>query len=187
MNVDNTLIDLKIKRYLTQYEYLESELEETKYMFEKYNKKFLKEYYNVDATPKPKVVNPEELNENIEINEPMDAETDKQPEVNEEDIQLKKLYRLLSLKTHPDKNNGSKEEFHKIHKAYKEKDILKLFSYSIKHNVKINNELVAKCLSLFEQNINTMQSKIQDLKHTLAWQWCHANDEQKELFKQAKF
>lgn len=182
--IDETLINLKVKRYLTQYEYLELELEETKYMFEQYNKKFIKEYYNVDPSPQPKIVSPEELeNSNEEIpSENLDTE-----ENTEEDIQLKKLYRLLSLKTHPDKMNGNKEEFHKINKAYKEKNILKLFSYSIKYDIKVNGEIFTKCMSLFEQNINQMQSKIHDLKHTLAWQWCHADDAQKEVFKMAKF
>ena len=181
--IDETLMNLKVKRYLTQHEYLELELEETKYMFDQYNKKFIKEYYNVDPTPQPKITLPE----NIELEDEIPLDDVSNQETSEEDTQLKKLYRLLSLKTHKDKHNDNNEEFLRVNKAYKEKNILKLFSYSIKYNVNVNKDIVTKCMSLFEQNINQMQSKIHDLKHTLAWQWCHADDAQKEVFKMAKF
>ena len=90
--IDETLTNLKVKRYLTQYEYLELELEETKYMFDKYNKKFIKEYYNVDPSPpQPKI----SLPENIDMDDEIPGDDISNHETNEEDTQLKKLYRLL--------------------------------------------------------------------------------------------
>ena len=43
-NID--LFNIKLKRYLIQYDYIETLLEETKILFEEYNQQFLKEYYN---------------------------------------------------------------------------------------------------------------------------------------------
>jgi len=214
-DIDDTLVNLKVKRFLTQYEYLELELEETQYMFDQYNKQFLKEYYGVDAPPKPKIIIPEDIDEESDIvnanqentlqeNTQQDTinndgnnveqeqieenmEETEPAEISEEDIQLKKLYRLLSLKTHPDKNKGHEETFLEIKKAYQEKNILKLFNFAMKFKIKVSNDIVKKCLSLFEKNIGDMQKKIQDFKHTLAWQWCNANDEQKVQLKNANF
>ena len=148
--VDNVLINLRTKRYLTQYDYLELELEETQYMFDKYNKQFLKEYYNVDEPSESKIVIPSESDiENMELGE---IDTEIQEPEEPEDIQLKKLYRLLSLKTHPDKNNGSqesKEIFAEINKAYKEKNILKLFKFALQYKIEINYVIIEKCSTLF--------------------------------------
>ena len=60
--MDTELLKLKTKRYLSQYEYLLNEYEETQYLFEKYKK----EFYN--DCPKKVIINdvnnPEELKNN---------------------------------------------------------------------------------------------------------------------------
>ena len=40
--MDTELLRLKIKRYLSQYEYLLNEYDETQYLFEKYKEEFYK-------------------------------------------------------------------------------------------------------------------------------------------------
>ena len=62
-NID--LFNIKLKRYLKQYEYLETLLEETKILFEEYNQQFLKEYYNEEEQKKLA-----EKKENEKINNP---------------------------------------------------------------------------------------------------------------------
>jgi hypothetical protein len=183
--VDNVLINLRTKRYLTQYDYLELELEETQYMFDKYNKQFLKEYYNVDEPSEPKIVIPSESDiEHMDLGE-IDAEIQEPEEP--DDIQLKKLYRLLSLKTHPDKNNGSqesKEIFAEINKAYKDKNILKLFKFALQYKIEINPIIIEKCTALFENSIKEMQDKIEHIKKTVAWNWGISSEEEKELHRE---
>lgn len=179
--IDDVLINLRTKRYLTQYDYLELELEETQYIFDKYNKQFLKDYYNIDDKPsEPKIVIPSEIS--MDLSEEIDVEI-QEPE----DVQLKKLYRLLSLKTHPDKNNGSqesKENFAEINKAYKEKDILKLFKFALKYKIELNSVIIEKCSVLFENSIKDMQAKIEHIKQTVAWNWGISSDEQKEIHRE---
>jgi hypothetical protein len=176
--IDDVLINIRTKRYLTQYDYLELELEETQYMFDKYNKQFLKDYYNIDEPIEPKIVTPS----NLDLPEEIDADV-QEPE----DVQLKKLYRLLSLKTHPDKNNGSqesKELFAEINKAYKAKNILKLFKFALQYKIEINPVIIEKCSALFENSIKEMQDKIEHIKKTVAWNWGISSDEQKELHRE---
>lgn len=182
--MDDTLIKIKVKRYLTQFDYLESELEETEYLFKEYNRRFLKEYYNVEEQPpKPKIIID---SANIE------SESDLQDELIDEQTDektkyIKKLYRILSLKTHPDKNNGtteSKEEFAKINKAYKEKDILRLFKFAIKYNIEITPIILETCISLFDKTITELQEKIYHVKQTIAWNWGIASEEEKEIHRE---
>ena len=154
-------------------------------MFDKYNKQFLKEYYNVDEPSEPNIVIPSESDiENMDLGE-IDAEIQEPEEP--EDIQLKKLYRLLSLKTHPDKNNGSqesKEIFAEINKAYKEKNILKLFKFALQYKIEINPIIIEKCTALFENSIKEMQDKIEHIKKTVAWNWGISSEEEKELHRE---
>lgn len=182
--VDDVLINIRTKRYLTQYDYLELELEETQYMFDKYNKQFLKEYYNIDEPSKPKIIIPDETSTELpDVDIDLEIQKPEEPE----DIQLKKLYRLLSLKTHPDKNNGSqesKEIFAEINKAYKKKDILKLFKFALKYKIEINPIIMEKCSTLFENSIIDMKAKIEHIKQTVAWKWGISSDEQKEMHRE---
>jgi hypothetical protein len=178
--IDDVLINLRTKRYLTQYDYLDLELEETQYMFDKYNKQFLKEYYNIDEPSEPKIVIPNETTMELpDIEIDIDLEPD--------DLQLKKLYRLLSLKTHPDKNNGSqesKEAFAEINKAYKDKNILKLFKFGLKYKIEINSVIIHECTTLFENSITDMKTKIEHIKKTVAWNWGISSDEEKEMHRE---
>lgn len=191
--MDDTLVKLKVKRYLTQYEYLELELEETEYLFKQYNKKFLKEYYNVEEPePQPKIVLPnEDMLSDLDNLDNVDTDNNDTENV-DENIQIKKLYRLLSLKTHPDKNNGtqeSKEEFAAINKAYKQQDVLTLFKFAIKYKINMTSCIVETCISLFDKTIKEMQGKIEHIKQTVAWNWGTASEEEKqnqrEILKQA--
>lgn len=183
--MDTTLLNLKIKRYLTQYEYLELELEETEYLFNSYNKRFIKEYYDIDEPETPKIVvySEDDLN-NMDLNDNIDSETD---DINENDIHIKKLYKLLSLKTHPDKNNGSKDSkeiFSQINAAYKEKNILKLFKFALDYKINLTSDIMEACISHFDITINEMQTKINTFKTTLAWCWCNSSEEEKEIHRE---
>jgi hypothetical protein len=186
--MDNTLIKLKVKRYLTQYEYLELELEETEYLFDKYNKQFLKEYYNIDEPPKPNIVIQTDEDLDFEINTQLEGDIEDDSTIDKETLsQLKKLYRLLSLKTHPDKNNGSKESkenFAAINKAYKDKDIIQLLKFCLKYNIEVNTVIIDKCMSLFDKSIEEMKIKIEHIKTTVAWNWGTANEEEKERHRE---
>ena len=153
---------LILKKLLLKYDYLESYLEEVNFKYAKYNTQFLKEYYELNPPPKkpespPKEdENPEELKEEVEgeseepkqedEGEPKESEEESKHEgdddiecdgeMNEENELLRealnKLYKKLSLKTHPDKHGGNNEKFIEVLNAYKSKNILKLIMKSLK-------------------------------------------------------
>ena len=193
---NNELIKLKIKKYLSQYEYLLNEYEETMYLFEKYKQEFYK-----DCTKKI-VKNKEEEHESNNTQNSNESETtyttNNDDEINTSlNKTLNKIYRKLCLKTHPDKDNANiyKTQFVDISEAYNKKDFLKLLLLCRELNVNIdniydNNDLpediqkINTYDTLFEKSINLVTEKIKDIKSTLAWNWACSNDEQKELLRQ---
>jgi hypothetical protein len=195
--IDQNLLKLKMKKFFAQYEYLDSELSETKYLFDIYNKDFLKECNeNTETDPEPKdpEINIVEPNINTEIAKSVteeqgntDPEEPTEPtepaELEEpEEPGLKKLYRMLSLKTHPDKNGGDQSLFIEVKQAYHDKNIFKLIIIATKLNVDIS--CVSDAIELFEKSISEMQEKISNFKKTIAWNWAHADDVKKQRIRE---
>lgn len=200
---------LTLKKLLLKYDYLESCLEEVNYKYSKYNTQFLKEYYelnpptsqedqeepqenevdetNTDNPEDNKDDKPEENKENPEENEGGNKGEDgyESEEYSEEDKKwdevLSKLYKKLSLKTHPDKHGGNSELFIEMLDAYKSKNALVLIKLC--HRFDIAFVLTDDILSYVEKDINTIESKINELQHHLCWLWCNADEEAKKNFK----
>lgn len=191
---------LTLKTLLLKYDYLESCLDEVKYKYAKYNTQFLKEYYELNP-PTSQETNPVEISENTDNND-ADEETKKESndhnndtsedeshentdEYSEEDKKweevLSKLYKKLSLKTHPDKHGGNSEIFIEMINAYQTKNALVLIKLCNKFNIEF--VLTDELISYIENNISTIESTINELQHHLCWLWCNADDEAKKNFK----
>ena len=202
MSNSKLLERLKLRRFCSQYEYLETELDETRYLFEKYNKQFLEENYKTEPTENSQSANgpismdihiykelpkevPEELPEELpkELPEELPEDFDElQGESSQDlDINIKRLYRRLSLKTHPDKPGGDKESFEEVNDAFKNKDFLKLLLLASKYSIDIDDITIP--MDNFEKNILDLKEKINNFKRTLAWNWATATPDQKEIFK----
>jgi hypothetical protein len=206
---DNVLQKLKMKKFFAQYEYLDSELSETQYLFDIYNKDFLKECMgkntredanNVSDSVAEGVAVEEDVN-NVSVSgasdrvsvsgasgakdeeDAKDGELDANDTSSSEmDESLKKLYKMLSLKTHPDKNGGDQTLFIEVKQAYHDKNIFKLIIIATKLNVDIS--YISDAVELFEKSISEMQLKIENLKKTIAWHWAHADDVKKEKIRE---
>jgi hypothetical protein len=167
--MDKELFDIKIKRCFAHYEYLEKELIETEYLFNIYRQKFIEEYYGgkipVEELKQPTVV--EEGSEE----QPMIAQEEKPPI-------LKKMFKSLSLKTHPDKTGGDDTLFISVKKAFNEGNIFKLLTIATKMDVDMS-EFTKDSLEIYEQNIKDTREKIENYKKRAVWVWAFANDEQK--------
>lgn len=191
---DDVLQKLKMKKFFAQYEYLESELSETQYLFDIYNKDFLKETAAEKAEqaasasasasePSAGIVIEEDGNTLSESKDAPKITDEVELEVDEmEDINLKKLYKMLSLKTHPDKNGGDQKLFIEVKQAYHDKNIFKLIMIASKLNVDIS--YISDAIELFEKSISQMQIKIENFKKTIAWHWAHADDVKKEKIRE---
>jgi hypothetical protein len=168
--MDKELFDIKIKRCFAQYEYLEKELIETEYLFNIYRQKFIEEYYGgnipVEELKQPTVV---------------EEGSEEQPKVEQPEKSpiLKKMFKSLSLKTHPDKTGGDDTLFISVKKAFNEGNIFKLLTIATKMDVDMS-EFTKDSLEIYEQNIKDTQEKIENYKKRAAWVWAFANDEQKE-------
>jgi hypothetical protein len=200
-----------MKRFLAQYEYLTMELEETQYMFDEYNKRFLEECYGKaleanKAAENSKEENTSKGNENTSKenaskgnennknstseadsaeknnkNNASEAESSGKAEVEVEE-RVKRLYKRLSLRTHPDKG-GDREMFEKLIVAYNTLDIIGMIRLAIILNVDYS-EFTSEASELFERSISEMSGKIEHFKRTLAWNWGSASEEQKAALKQ---
>ena len=200
---ENKLI---LKKLLLKYDYLESCLDEVNYKYAKYNTQFLKEYYelnpptNQNELSKEHVVdetniqeNKDQLDENKDDNKNEKQDEDEKQvedenqdeEYSEEDKKwdevLSKLYKKLSLKTHPDKHGGDNELFIEMLDAYKSKNALVLIKMCNKFNIEV--VLTDDILSYVEKDIHTIETKINELQHHLCWLWCNADEETKKNFK----
>jgi hypothetical protein len=193
---DDVLLKLKMKKFFAQYEYLDSELSETQYLFDIYNKDFLKECHmgkNDQEEATAKAESSESI-DTVAVDVPEDcgakgkgSERDDCIEIDDaefevEDANLKKLYKMLSLKTHPDKNGGDQKLFIEVKQAYQDKNIFKLIIIATKLNIDIS--YISDAIELFEKSISEMQIKIENFKKTIAWHWAHADEVKKQKIRE---
>ena len=170
---------LKYKRLKTQYQYITIYLEELQEQSKIYNEKFLKEYFEInpqDSNQEKKQPESSSNQLNIDIDTELETELTSQ-EINES---ISKLYKKLSLKTHPDKG-GDPLLFIKVQNAYKDNDILYLISIAEDYNIEF--EITDDILLVIEQNIEKITKKIYDLQHQVSWLWNTADEETKQKFK----
>ena len=148
--MDTELLKLKIKRYISQYEYLINEYEETQYLFEKYKKEFYNECPKKkndknDTNEKDTEKNTEKNTNNTtkdtskNTNEDTAQNNEEESSNNDSNISkiISKLYKKLCLKTHPDKDKSNTyiKKFDEISNAYNSKDFLKLLLLSRELNI----------------------------------------------------
>lgn len=172
--MNKELFDIKIKRCFAQYEYLERELVETEYLFNIYRQKFIQEFYGGNIPVE-------------ELKKPTIEEAEEQPMIVTEEEKspiLKKIYKSLSLKSHPDKTGGDDTLFVAVTKAYTEGNIFKLLTIATKMDVDLT-EFTKDSLDIYEKNINDTKERIENYKKRAAWVWAFANDEQKEMIRKS--
>tara|TARA_Y100000592_G_scaffold79253_1_gene124917 strand:+ start:7 stop:582 length:576 start_codon:yes stop_codon:yes gene_type:complete len=172
------------KKLTLQYAYLKLEKEETdeicssvepeirSYMEEHYPEHY-KDFYSPPKTETPK--------ESIEPPEEPEAPAEEKriPPKNKD---LKKLYRKIAEKTHPDKvgNNSHARMFSEASEAYSKNDIATLLNLAGSLNIELL-DLSSESLELLENNINTIAMEIYKKKKTIAWAWHESTSpEQKE-------
>ena len=193
-------IKFSLNKLLLKYDYLECYLEEINFKYSKYNEKFLKEYYELNPLQKePGLVENEqpiksEINTNIKLEETLPQET---PIIEEPDLEsniseqlglddnvkeiLNKLYKKLSLKTHPDKHGGNNELFIDVLNAFKSNNVLKLIRLANKYNIEV--VISEEIINYIEKDIAKIESKINELQHHVCWLWNSASEDEKKKFK----
>jgi hypothetical protein len=113
-----------------------------------------------------------------------DIEPDVIPHVEPNNLILRKLYKKLSLLTHPDKKGGNSEVFNTITDAYKNENLLTLFIMAKSHGLDFKEYYIKELnKNLLEKDIEDLNNSISNIKQKLAWVWGKAGPEQQDLLK----
>ena len=130
----NDLIKLRQQKIRQKLRYLQLELMETKIIYKNSLRKFHQDFsQDISEQPKPdKKVDTKDPYEQIET------------EVSEDT--MKKVYRKVANKVHPDKKGGDKEKFQLAAKANKNKDFGQLLEMAdeLEIDIELSNELIAE-------------------------------------------
>jgi hypothetical protein len=174
---------LKFKKLTLQYAYLKVEKEEVDEAcldvekdIRSYIQKHYPDHYNSFYEE------PQKSHENT-------AEPPPEPQPEPEEVRappknkdLKKLYRKIAEKTHPDKtgDNQFSHMFSEAALAYKTDDIGKLLEIAGNLNIELV-ELSPESLALLENNIKTLSIEIHKKKNTVAWSWSQVNSDNERM------
>ena len=231
---DICLIQLKFQKLLSKYEYVDTEYQETMYLFKLHKAQFdadccahnnnnnnnknhnqpQPQTPDIDATDNPTSTDTTISTDLTDHTPPQqqqqphthNADGDSYGSEDTQDTQdtqertpyselIKKLYKLLSLKTHPDKAADYDEStFIEVQDAYKKNDVLKLFNLArrcgldtyIKKDIAIlytDREEAATFEAHVTKCIEYITTQINDVKSTLAWNWAYADDAKKNEYR----
>lgn len=165
----NELIKLRQKKIRQKLRYLQLELMETKIIY-----KNSMERFRVDFS---KEIEPDESVKQAQ--DTKDPYEEIQTDVSEDT--MKKVYRKVANKVHPDKKGGDEEMFKIAAKANKNKDFGALLEMAdeLEIDIELSNELInemtKQCTAVI-QNITSM-------KTTTAWTWAHSKPQERESLR----
>mgnify|MGYP003644024657 CR=1 FL=1 len=173
----------KVKRLTLQYSYLLLEKEEVDEIcsdvephLREYIKKYYPEHYDAFCTPPDKIgVQDEPVAEEFE-------EEEKEEEGIPKNGDIKKLYRKIASKIHPDKSpiETDIELFAKAAQAYRENDIATILDIAGSLNMEII-DLSPESIFLLSENIKTLSEGIDSKKKTASWAWHNSQTEEEKV------
>ena len=187
----------RLKKYNLKYEYLKLESEDVEDDFWSFVKDFENHFDKYYQKPKkgsptakerhvwvneetgevryepPETSFEDMVNENKKVQEEKEqARVNQIKELNNRPDRLKKLYKKIAVKTHPDRG-GSEEEFQEVNDAFSELDLATLLNYAGKYEVEYDVE--DDDVEILEKNLKELEESIQQKKSTLAWKWGTGN------------
>lgn len=99
----------------------------------------------------------------------------------EYDLDIKKLYRQITVYVHPDKG-GSDEEFNKLKEAYYYRSVLDMLDVAYENNV--DYDTIKNALSVnsnkIEDELSDVENSIEHLNKTAPMIWGRSNENDKE-------
>src|SRR6056300_1332172 len=166
----NDLIKLRQKKIRQKLRYLQLELMETKIIY-----KNSMERFRVDFS---KEIEPDESVKQAQ--DTKDPYEEIQTDVSEDT--MKKVYRKVANKVHPDKKGGSKKQFQLASEANKNNDFGQLLEMAdeLEIDIELSNELMDE----MNKQCNAVVNNINTIKTTTAWTWAHCQPNEKEGLRQ---
>lgn len=168
------LKQLNYKKTRQQLKYLQIELEETKFIYAKSLDKFNAEF------------NDQLDNSNINKQEPESSTASSfeslQSEVDNEI--LKETYKKIATKVHPDKVSGDEEKFKILNTANKNKDYGAMLELADELDLMDTIPSDAYSNTQMKLQINAVIEMVKKLQNTIAWQWYHLEDNQRDVYRE---
>ena len=166
----NELIKLRQKKIRQKLRYLQLELMEAKIIYKNSLQKFHKDFSG-DIKDQPK------SDDKVDTKDPYE---EIQTDVSEDT--MKKVYRKVANKTHPDKKGGDKEKFQLAAKANKNNDFGQLLEMAdeLEIDIELSNELIDE----MNKQCNAVVNNINTIKTTTAWTWAHCHPKEREGLRQ---
>ena len=95
---------------------------------------------------------------------------------------MKKVYRKVANKTHPDKKGGDKEKFQLASEANKNNDFGQLLEMAdeLEIDIELSNELIDE----MNKQCNAVINNVNNIKTTTAWTWAHCQPNEREGLRQ---
>lgn len=165
-------VNKKLKKYSHKFNYLQIEEEEINEDLVGYKVEFDNIFSKYFDKPEVEEVWVNEKTGEVREEEPLDKIID---DIDDEFIpfeersgDIKKLYKKLSIKTHPDKG-GNVEEFQRISRAYSEGNLVELLYFAGEYE--LDFEVNPTDEEIIKENLLTMEKKLDTLRSTLIWVW----------------
>jgi len=164
------LLKLRQKKIRQKLRYLQLELMETKIIYKNSLQKFHKDF-SQDITEQ------QNTQDKVDTKDPY-AEI--QTDVSEDT--MKKVYRKVANKVHPDKKGGDKKQFQLASEANKNNDFGALLEMAdeLEIDIELSNELIDE----MNKQCNAVVNNINTIKTTTAWTWAHCQPNEKEGLRQ---
>ena len=165
----NDLIKLRQKKIRQKLRYLQLELMETKIIYNNSMERFRIDF-SQDIEPDESVKQAQDTKDPYE---------EIQTEVSEDT--MKKVYRKVANKVHPDKKGGDKEKFQVAAKANKNNDFGTLLEMAdeLEIDIELSNELIDE----MTKQCAAVVTNITNMKTTLAWTWAHSKEQEREALR----
>ena len=164
------LIKLRQKKIRQKLRYLQLELMETKIIYKNSLERFRIDFSS-DIEPDESVKHAQDTKDPYE-----EIQTD----VSEDT--MKKVYRKVANKVHPDKKGGDKKQFQLASEANKNNDFGALLEMAddLEIDIELSNELIDE----MNKQCNAVVNNINTIKTTTAWTWAHCHPQERDGLRQ---
>jgi hypothetical protein len=183
----NNLEKLEIKRLLKELDFIESDYEYKNELINQLEIEFISSVnIYLDDKPELKEIFDEKINKRFQetINRKIESLNNPPPVVEkivvEVDPKIKKIYREIAKKTHPDKvkDDELNDIYIKSTEYYESGDILSI--YKICEDLNLEYEFTLDENELIKSKILSYKEKIDLLQSTFTWKWSNTDEDKKD-------
>lgn len=174
---------MNTKKYTYKYNYLKLELDEIQEKQDEYLQQWAKFFGPYLAKKPVEAWKNEETGElRFEEDKPEDSkELLKSSPKKEEDKNLKKIYKKLSIKVHPDKG-GRQKDFIELKRFYEEDNLMGMLGIAANYDIDIR--LDDSHIDYFDKSCEGITREMKDITQSVAWDFFTSKPGKRKLIAQ---